>query len=278
MTVEESSFTFQRSGQSCLVDLKNDHYGIEFWRRFATYRYEPDTQALIASFCSHDSLFFDIGAAYGSMSLLAAMQGSRVISYEPNPEIFEGLARNILLNENLMHLVEIRNVAVSSKGGSLDAFGIDDREILSPIVFTVWNKPQSVNVVSLSEEIISTAERYPNTTLVIKMDVEGAEWRILQNEDTLRIMLDYGVLLILALHPGLHRPVRQGNSLLAKVRLRWWNIRNLVESIILFRNLRPYCNVFRTNLSKVRRATAFSFLVLGGNHEFVLDFQKREEI
>jgi FkbM family methyltransferase len=235
--------------------------------------YEPDTQSLIEAFCDQETIFLDIGAAYGCMSLLAAASRARVYSYEPNPQVFRGLISNALLNQTLGHPIRVFNKAVSTKSRSLDLTTSNTNQILSPIVFTNWNNKSVVEVVGLTEVINAVQSRHSsNHKLVIKMDIEGAEWVILQDSETLKCLKLNRCLMILALHPGLHRPPKYSKGILGKLKFYSWNFRNILEVWSLFVNISPYCSIYRTNLSQVKRPIKFSLLVLAGNHEFVLSF------
>lgn len=235
--------------------------------------YEPDTQSLIEAFCDQETIFLDIGAAYGCMSLLAAASRARVYSYEPNPQVFRGLTSNASLNQTLGHPIRVFNKAVSTRSGSLDLTTSNINQILSPIVFTNWDNKSVVEMVGLTEVINEVQSRESsNSKLVIKMDIEGAEWAILQDLKTLNILKLNRCLMILALHPGLHRPPKYSKGLLGKLKFYSWNFRNILESWSFFMKISPYCSIYRTNLSQVKRPIKFSLLVLAGNHEFVLSF------
>ena len=66
-------------------------------------------------FCDEETVFLDVGAAYRCMSLLAAVSGGAVYSYEPNPLVFKGLTKNALLNKSIVSPIQLFNKAVSSK-------------------------------------------------------------------------------------------------------------------------------------------------------------------
>ena len=107
------------------------------------------------------------------------------------------------------------------------------------------------------------------------MDIEGAEWEILRDSATLRILKTTQSTLILALHPGLQRPPKSISSTIGRLRFYWWNIRNILDSWFLFKRVSPYCLIYRTNLNQVRRPSMFCLLVLAGNHEFVFSFGEK---
>jgi FkbM family methyltransferase len=265
-------FEFKRENKTILVSLEEDHYGRDFWEKFSNWEYEPDTQALLKAFCTPKTLFIDIGAAYGSLSLTAAAHGADVWCFEPNPRVFDGLVRNISLNRSLGKRIKVTNCAISDVTGHLTISNESNNRILSPIVFTAWESRNKVEVRSLGqileETLILKGGKAKN--LLIKMDIEGAEWKILSNKAVLQKLTTLNCKVILALHPGLHRPLKSG--CFANPRKLLWNLRNCYDSWRLFSRLKPISSVYRVNLNQVKRPTAFTLLTLAGNHEYFLIF------
>jgi hypothetical protein len=104
------------------------------------------------------------------------------------------------------------------------------------------------------------------------MDIEGAEWKILNDISTLAALQRHQAKFILALHPGLHRPPGKISSPIGRLKFYLWNLRNFTDSWRLFKNITNYCTIYKTNLIQVKRPLTFSLLVLAGNHEYVLSF------
>lgn len=251
------------------VDLSNDFYGEEFWTNFATGLYEPDTLDFISRECHHETTLLDIGAANGAMTLFAALLGSSVISIEPNPHVYALLLRNLELNPSLAAKVTTLNSAISTSNQISSANEVNP-EILSPIVFTQWKESsQQLQVSSLTSLVESTVRNTKNK-IVIKMDIEGAEWRILQDVETLASLRQANAKLLLAVHPGLVRPLKNPRNLLKRI---VWHLSNISQIIKVFRSLKPYAILSRTNLNPVRNLTSFILLILGGYHEFIVDFR-----
>jgi FkbM family methyltransferase len=268
-------FEFIRGKQKVTVSITGDHYGFEFWKNFANWRYEPDTQALLKAFCTPKTLFLDVGAAFGSMSLSAAAYGARVWCFEPNPKVYEGLIRNISLNPSIADRIDAKNIAVSDERGILNLSNESNDQILSPIVFTSWNSKSTVQIDSI-QSILDNAilvVQGSDSHVVLKMDIEGAEWKILANRDVLQKLSFLRSHLILALHPGLYRPVTWQKF--TKFKKIFWDIRNVYDSWALFNRLRPFATIYRVNLNPVRRPISFVLLTLAGNHEYLLSFGEK---
>jgi FkbM family methyltransferase len=271
---KEKLFEFKRENKTILISLEEDHYGRDFWEKFSKWEYEPDTQALLKAFCTPNTVFIDIGAAYGSLSLTAAAYGADVWCFEPNPRVFEGLVRNISLNKGLGKLIKATNCAISDESGNLTISNESNHRILSPIVFTAWESRTEVEVRSLEQILEETSILTVNKTknLLIKMDIEGAEWKILANKSILQKLTTLNCKVILAIHPGLHRPPKSGSF--ANPGKLLWILRNCYDSWRLFTRLKPFSSIYRVNLNAIKRPTAFTLLTLAGNHEYFLIFGK----
>jgi hypothetical protein len=103
------------------------------------------------------------------------------------------------------------------------------------------------------------------------MDIEGAEFIILNDERTLSELSKHNSKLLLAIHPGFNR-VYEKSRIHRKISEKRWRIKNINESRKLFRNISKYAKVSRTNLNPVHDEFIFSRLVDAGYHEFILDF------
>lgn len=255
------------------VDLEGDYYGAEFWNKVSNRRYEPDTVGFIEDNCDCNSDFMDIGAANGAMTLIAANAGARVSAYEPDPRIHKVVERNIKLNNNISSLVVLQNKAISSSEGTLNFMNGEDSSILSSIVFTGHDSTSSllVEVLPIAAEI----ERFhcdKSRKLIVKMDIEGAEWRILKSEEALESLKANSATLLLAVHPGFYRPFVPRVRGIDRLRLTLWQFRNYRESISTFKSLSKVASIRRTNLNLITKKHQFAALILAGYHEFIIDF------
>jgi len=259
------------AGRSLKIDLEGDYYGLQFWENFENRKYEPDTVGFVEDRLDSQSLFFDIGAANGAITLLAAIQGARVLAYEPNPVIYDVLKRNINLNDGFTNRVEIVNSGISDTDFFLDFSKGADSTVISDIV--VGHKERDVvrtiSILSLSRQL----ERFLSSEKVyVKMDIEGAEWRILGDQDCLRAMKKVSATMILAVHPGFYRPHKKFFPGLNRISLEIFRMRNFLESLRTFKNLSKYATIQRTNLNPVNNAYLFALLITAGYHEFIIEF------
>lgn len=255
------------------VELDGDFYGSEFWDKISNRRYEPDTIGFLEDRCDNQTDFMDIGAANGAMTLIAANEGSRVSSYEPDPRIHRAVLQNVRLNSVLGQQILVQNKAISVDKGILEFKKDGDSSILSSIVFTGYDASNSIyiDVLSLSDEV-ARFHIDKSRKLIIKMDIEGAEWRILKSRKILDALSANAATLLLAVHPGFYRPFVPKLRGLDKFRLVLWKLRNYQESVETFELLSEYASIQRTNLNPIINKRQFAMLILAGYHEFIVEF------
>jgi FkbM family methyltransferase len=124
----------------------------------------------------------DIGANFGGFSLIAsrmAGESGRILSYEPNPAVFQRLLRNIRMND--CRNVTAFNEAVQGQSGEIEFF-------ISPKPAFSTTSPQVDGRVSRARptmvpmrSIASVLAGAAGPVALIKMDCEGAEYDILNS-------------------------------------------------------------------------------------------------
>lgn len=259
------------SKQKIRVDIDGDYYGIEFWKSFEGRKYEPDTVGFVEDRLTDNSVFFDIGAANGAITILAAVKGARVLAYEPNPVIFDVLQKNIKLNESFTKRVEVLNNGISNDEFSIDFTQGADSTVISDIVVGNAEKDsiKKITILSLANELNRSL---PTEKVYVKMDIEGAEWRILKDESCLQSLKRARTTMILAVHPGFYRPHKRVFRGLNRISLEIFRIRNFLESLQTYKKISKYATIQRTNLNPVNNAYLFALLITAGYHEFIIEF------
>ena len=104
------------------------------------------------------------------------------------------------------------------------------------------------------------------------MDIEVAEWKILRSVEILKCLSLHKTTLLLAAHPGFHRPFVAKKRGLDNIRRAIWHMRNCHESLMVFTSLSKFGNIQRTNLDRVRNRNQSAALILGGYYEFLVEF------
>ena len=149
--------------------------------------------SFVLHFLRPNDLFVDVGANIGSYTILAsAAVGANCISFEPNPEAWEWLCKNVKLN-HVASLVDVRQQAVSSAAGMLDLTADEGptNHILSAMRTSSIRRSCKVQATTLDLALESQCP------IMLKIDVEGFETevisgahRILQKTDLRCVLME----------------------------------------------------------------------------------------
>jgi FkbM family methyltransferase len=143
---------------------------------------EPDIQAVLAELVEPDDVFYDIGANVGFFTVLGAhLVGpeGRVVAFEPLPAAAAALRRNVAANSfSTVHVVE---AAVDDHSGeAMLHLPSTERSTGARLKRKAGSGSEAsrlrVKVVAIDEQIAAGELPVPD---VIKLDVEGAELRVL---------------------------------------------------------------------------------------------------
>ena len=166
---------------------QNKHY----WSHINSVDWEPHTFAIFDYFIDGNSVVLDIGAWSGVLTLYAAETAKEVHALDPDPVCFKELQTNINLNPRLSAKISAYPVAISDKEEevSLSArsqYGASSTSILQRNRDTEHSsKVTTIDLLNfLSQEKINKVD-------FIKMDVEGAEFKILPGIGKALKKLDY---------------------------------------------------------------------------------------
>lgn len=143
--------------------------------------YEPELRSIVRAVLPSAGVAIDIGANVGWHTLLMARlvgpQG-RVISIEPNPSTREQLLQNVRLNG--FRQVEIGRYAIADSERIVDFYGLsaDDRGSASSHIVSEPTA-KTIRVDCRTLDGIASEHRLERIDL-LKIDVEGFEWPVLQ--------------------------------------------------------------------------------------------------
>jgi hypothetical protein len=113
----------------------------------------------------------------------------------------------------------------------------------------------------------------PARKLVIKMDIEGAEWKTLGNPHVLQSLNAHNATLLLAVHPGFAKPMPKWATRILISRIPWL-INQFNDSLNLYNNLSKHAEILRTNHNPVLNRFKFAMLIIAGYHEYIIRFNK----
>ena len=122
--------------------------------------------------------FIDVGANLGSYSCLALQKSKLTVAFEPQAQNLECLYRNLEIN-GWSDTIEVIPVALSAKPGLMPLYGAS-----GPSASLVRNwagySPRFRQIVPVNTMDNILAGRFSGQRLIVKIDVEGAEFQVLQ--------------------------------------------------------------------------------------------------
>ncbi len=148
----------------------------EFWDRCAS-GWESTTFEALTSCLGAGKTFIDVGSWIGPMTLVAAACGAQVVAYEPDPAATDELAENVAANPGFDELVSIERSALWTSTGTRQLRGgpVGLGESMSSFTGRA-GRVGSITVATIDAR--QAARSWPADALV-KIDVEGAEYRLL---------------------------------------------------------------------------------------------------
>ncbi|QHI38122.1 Ribosomal protein L11 methyltransferase [Kordia antarctica] len=167
------------------IQLKNHTFQIDpgqnklHWKHINSGDWEPNTFAIFDKFINEKSTVLDIGSWSGVLTLYAAKTAKEVHALDPDPVCFSELETNISLNPAIAEKIKTYKTAISNTKKTVrlsarEAYGASSSSILE-------RKRDTEN--SLELETISLFDFLEKEQIkqvdFIKMDVEGAEFKIL---------------------------------------------------------------------------------------------------
>jgi FkbM family methyltransferase len=147
--------------------------------------YEPETSKTLRFFFERATTFVDVGANYGFYSLLGALWNPnlRVVAFEPVPDIYSALTRNIALN-GLEGRVTAYQIALADRSGRasfyLPASESKDCEATGTLVNDGWqSRKQSPKIEVQTARFDDHEKSHPMKVDLVKIDVEDFEAGVL---------------------------------------------------------------------------------------------------
>jgi FkbM family methyltransferase len=155
-----------------LQGLRSQHH-----RAMQEGRFEPTEVALLEALLPTVDRFVDVGANVGYFTLLARARNRPVVAVEPLPGNLRHLLANLVINK--WADTEVQPVGLSSRIGIADLHGASST---GASLLSNWaGAPASIRTrIALSTLDTIIGERFQDERLLIKIDVEGLEYQVLQ--------------------------------------------------------------------------------------------------
>lgn len=179
--IKEDKITILETINGTKIAARHNRFDAKIIReQFVDLQYFPD-DVYINNF--KPKVVLDIGGYIGDVSLYCASKfGSKIHCYEPTPQNFTMIQKNLLLNPTY-------NITVFNKGisGSSEIINLNIQDMLGEI-HASSNKTYDTDVISIEIPCISLTEAIENLNEpvvdLLKIDCEGQEFEILGNCDT----------------------------------------------------------------------------------------------
>lgn len=167
------------------IQLKNQTFQVDpgqnkhYWSYINSIDWEPHTFAIFDHFVNEDSVVLDVGSWSGVLTLYAAKIAKEVHALDPDPVCFSELNKNVALNPAVADKIKTYKTAISD---TQETVRLSARETYGASSSSILERKRDTEN-SLELKTISLADFLAQENIqqvdFVKMDVEGAEFRIL---------------------------------------------------------------------------------------------------
>lgn len=159
----------------------------------------------------------DLGAHIGDTAYYFSKVAEKIYAVEPNQEVFECLRRNV--RDLKMEKVVPINKAVAARTGKSRLYCTEKNEVgASMIPFTADKKGFDIETISMEDLFNEYKIEYAD---LVKMDIEGAEYEVIESESFAKVAHRIGRMII-EIHPYLAPGAMSGEA---------WKIPYLLRSL-----------------------------------------------
>jgi len=250
-------------------DAEGDPYGEAMWSGLLNGVYESTTLGFLISSLKANRVFVDVGAASGLFTLLAGALGSKVIAIEAHPQWYSLLVRNLSLNDFGSQVTALNVAVTSTRLAKLEPNNLDSKILSVSVMDSKTFNDSRPRVDSLAG--ILRGNLTDSGPIIVKMDIEGAEFEILKDKESCSVLREYRALLFLSLHPGFPYNKKTSNFVSWLLNATYSRFRGLLDSHRIFIQLdgRRTCRL--PNGRRITRKSDFLALTFFGAHDFIFD-------
>ncbi len=145
--------------------------------------YEKQVKKFISEYCHNFNKFFDVGACMGEYSVWLASQGFRCYAFEPCPQNYDILQKNISLN-NQKENIEAFNVGLGNKNGRIGFHFNPINTGMSHVLDANKTDCAFITICRL-DDIFPQLHLKSTDRILIKIDAEGMELEVLKGATNL---------------------------------------------------------------------------------------------
>ena len=141
--------------------------------------FEVDETRLLTRLLENADVLVDVGANLGYYTLIALKMGKRVVAFEPQPRNLNALFHNITVN-GWQDRAEVFPLALSDRPGLLTLFGASGPSASLVKGWASYSASFRQTVAVSTMDSVIGGGRFAHKHLVVKIDVEGAEYAVLK--------------------------------------------------------------------------------------------------
>ena len=209
---------------------KNEVFEVLNEAYFGNLRHEDDVLKLLPKLLKKCDIFVDVGASLGTYTKEATdhLKNRQIYSIEADPLRFDGLKKKVeqlQKNNNNNEIIAIHG-AVGDSNESLTFF--TDSTNTSGSLTTIEGRVSSENFVSVQGYKIDTLIDVKDKAILVKIDVEGAEYSVVEGMSEL--LKRNKVELLIELHSwGDKRTNKYPHHLLLRMMLKGFHLRKIYD-------------------------------------------------
>ena len=181
--ISDGTWVINFRGRPIQLPLRNRKMWLDWDNAISILGHDPDIKITYENLLDNDpspKVFFDIGANYGTHSLLFLSQGIKTITFEPNPTLKEEFDEFCRLN-NLHGVME--NCAVGDRTGIAGLWFTKHDTWLGTIVNSTAELIKKSHELERIEVPLITIDEYAERNRIspdlMKIDTEGSELNVL---------------------------------------------------------------------------------------------------
>lgn len=157
--------------------FRGDPHHIGFWRIVNRGGFEADFFPVLDEYLDEKSVFCDLGAWIGPVSMYASALCKKIYAFEPDPVAFPFLLRNLKLNAINNVIPDRRAIASTDGRRTMASFGGNLGDSMTSMIQTADEK-KSIEVETVRWETWLKSVN-PGRITALKMDIEGGEAEVI---------------------------------------------------------------------------------------------------
>ncbi|MDP3241259.1 MAG: FkbM family methyltransferase [Reyranella sp.] len=184
------AWTVHFLGKPIRLPLRSAHSWTDWASALAILGHDPEVKTAYQRLLRSDhppEVFLDVGANFGTHSLLFASQGVRTISFEPNARCHAYIVAACEMNG---FDIQLEAVAIGARDGEAELVFPEDEtwlgSIAEEVIGTLRDRPGAASCQKVRlRRLDSYADMFRGKRVLLKIDVEGSETSVIEGASRL---------------------------------------------------------------------------------------------